>query len=599
MLYPTTIAKKRLSLAIAGTTLLGFGEAAQAITREVPGSAEIIAPLYLNDPDVTFHSYTSTWFVGSLGCSGNMIGPNILMTAAHCGPGAPNVNFKVYKERDRTQPETEQVRCWEMIQTLPSNSDVSLLYCPNINGLPPGLKYGYMDFDASPPQEGQPLYSIWRNPVTNLSISDAVLYSAGKITVTGDMSFGGRGVYMDIWSALGASGSASIRPDNQRIHIGPQSGGSSDPAGAPLKGAMSMYDYLNTAVLDTINCMPQPCAPQINTQQLTAKGVTNLSQFEGLLDKNHNNVFDIQEAVEKIDGEVRRDHYWLGFESERRNALWGLGNPSQVIVRFQPSDLYVNLDIRAGGLWALRHDRLNLKANTDYRVSVMVHTNATGHSHALSFRLSSGGAVTDSHDIPTNPGTGWEMNTFHLRTGGSNSNNTLLIVSNAAVNASLAAVSLIEEGSLMDFDTHDKRANWRNDSNGARTFILPDGRGASDSPDWAAVVGPTAGVIANGSWPARNRQLAFVQGESYQICFQHRQYRGAVPQRDWGIMQLKSGSTVIAEERFRPLYGAWTRHCTNFFAVPSGDNNLRFGLMNVFGRVIPSYLVDDIEIIRG
>lgn len=339
--------------------------------------------------------------------------------------------------------------------------------------------------------------------------------------------------------------------------------------------------------------------PQINTQQLTAKGVTNLSQFDGLLDKNHNNVFDIQEAIEQIDGEARRDHYWLGFQSERRNALWQVNNFG-VAVRFQPSNQDVNLDIRSGGLWTLLHRKLNLKPNTDYRVSVMVHTNSTSHPHALSFRLLSGALQVDSHDIPTNPGTGWEMNTFHLRTGSNSS--TLSIVSNDAVNTSLANLSLIEEGALMDFDTHDKRVNWRNDSNGARAFILPDGRSTADGPDWAAVVGPTRGVVAAGSWPLRNRQLAFVEEEVYQVCFRHKQYQdlgGVANTSDWAIMRLKSGNKVIAEEIFWPHTGGWTRTCTDFFKVESGDNNLQFGLWEGVPQGTRSYLVDDIEIIRG
>lgn len=579
------------SLVIAGSTLLcSSGAAAQTIAREVPGQVEIIAPWYLRDPDVTFWSYAAA-NVG--GCSGNMIGPNTLMTAAHCDFGAfatpVSVTFKAYRSLDRSTFDTEVVSCWKTIQTLPSGSDVALFYCPNINGLPPGLKYGYMDFDASSPRVGQPLYSVWRNNVGTIgTINDAVLYSPGKIT------FQQFGFNMDLWGNYGGSGSAHIRPDTHRIHIGPASTATPD---GPGRYAIPMYDYLNTAILDTTQSVPQ-----INKQQLPVKlklpNVTDLSQFDGLLDKNHNNVFDIQEAIERIDGEARRNHYWLGFQSERRNALWQVSNSGGVAVRFQPSNQDVNLDIRSGGLLALVHNKLNLKPSTDYRVSVMVHTNSTSHPHALSFRLLSVGLV-DVHDIPTNPGTGWEMNTFHLRTGSNSS--ALYIVSKGAVNASLANLSLIEEGALMDFDTHDKRVNWRNDSNGQRAFILPDGRKTTaDGPDWAAQVGPTPGVTAAGSWPLRNRQLAFVAGGVYQICFHHRHYRSAVSATyDWASMRLTSGNKVIANQMFRPQADRWTRTCTGFFTVESGDNNLQFGLSEGVPQGVRSYLVDDIEIIRG
>lgn len=191
------------SLVIAGSTLLcSSGAAAGTIAKEVPGQVEIIAPLYLNDPDVTFWSYAAA---NVSGCSGNMIGPNTLMSAAHCGIANANVTFKVYRGRDRSRFDTEVVSCWNTIQTLPSGSDVALFYCPNINGLPPGLKYGYMDFDASPPTDGQPLYSIWRNNVAVPSYADAVLYSPGKITSIQNRGWFQWGVDMDLWGNDGAA----------------------------------------------------------------------------------------------------------------------------------------------------------------------------------------------------------------------------------------------------------------------------------------------------------------------------------------------------------------------------------------------------------
>lgn len=519
------------------------------------------------------------------------------MSAAHCGWANPLVTFRMYNELSATASRTESVRCWYMLQTLPTRpletpngTDLTLFYCPDIASVAPGLKYGYMDFDSSVPAVGQTIYSFWRNNVASLNVNDAMLYSPGEVTSLQTASWIQPGLDMDVWATSGASGSASIRPDTQRIHIGPTSTGPGAPSEGPSRSAMSMYDYLNTATLDS-SVEPR----QVNVQELPAKGVFNLYQYDGLLDKNNNNVFDMQEAIEEIDGEPGRDHYWLGFDSERRNALWMVNASSQASARFYPGRNLVHLNIGAAGPWALQHRALNLKPDTDYRVSVMVHTNNAIDRHALSFRMISGGFGVDSFDIPTNPGTGWELNTFHLRTGASA--NTLLIVSNAEVNASLAALSLIEEGSVMDFDTYDKRIAWRNESNGDRAFILPDGRGGDHGPDWAAVVGPTRDVEKNLSWPLRNRQLALVEGETYQICFYHKRYLGLGAAEDEGIMRLVSAGKVLVEKRFVPSRKRWERPCTDFVRVESSDNNLLFG--RIGNGSSGHYLVDDIEIVRG
>jgi hypothetical protein len=62
--------------------------------------AEIIARRYLVDPDVTAVSYAATGIVG--GCSATLIGPNLVLTAAHCG-------FKSHLSASR--PIASAIRC--------------------------------------------------------------------------------------------------------------------------------------------------------------------------------------------------------------------------------------------------------------------------------------------------------------------------------------------------------------------------------------------------------------------------------------------------------------------------------------------------------
>jgi len=565
-----------------------------AVNNQIPGVVENTGTVYLDDPDVTFLSYAAHQYIGQLTCSGIMVGPNVALTAAHCSsnPSKTGISFQVYRNQDPLQPDTQFYNCDSIVQALPSRIDLQLLYCENgPDGVPPGVKFGYLDFDTDPVRVGQQLYSFWFNPITNQGVPWVELYSPGQVNIAGTLSEAwagvNSGIEMDIWSQAGASGSSEINPITQRIMVGPTTYTLSGEGA--WRAGLSMYDYLENGVLDSST------PNQVNAALLASLGVPNPNQFFGSLDKDNNDLFDIQEAIEAVDGETQRDHYWLGYESDRRNAYWLTPSRSVADVQFQPHTGLAYLDIVTPGNWVLRHDDLNLTPNTEYRVSLMTTTRSSKGSNALEVAFTDpSGAVIDSRYLSTIPSAGWDTHSFHLGSGPRST--SLRILGQATAQVSVATLSLIEEGSVMDFDTYDKRVNWRNGSTGERAFIIPDGYG--DSVDWAGLVAPSQGIPAAGSWPLRNRQLALVEKETYQICFKHKHYQGSFPYGDWGMVRIESGQTMVLEKIFWPN-STWTRTCTGYFTLPSGDNNLLFGLWAGQSQGDKSYIVDDIEIIRN
>lgn len=159
------------------------------------------------DADATLRSYaavnlfdgaTSRWY-----CSGTMIGPNILLTAGHCGQGAADAGFRVYSaisgDCGGTDPGEQTVEFFPgvyLLHTWP-DMDLDLYYCFPQDGVNPGDKYGYVDLDIVVDQHAffdytasrnkvilnKQLYSIWSNPIDDIG-GQHTLYSEGMINNT-------------------------------------------------------------------------------------------------------------------------------------------------------------------------------------------------------------------------------------------------------------------------------------------------------------------------------------------------------------------------------------------------------------------------------
>ena len=593
------VSARVMRLLVALLVLCTAPHAVWAINRENPKgfTVEIISRRYLADPDVTFHSYAATGIVG--GCSATLIGPNTVMTAAHCGFNASLFAFVLYREMDFRQPQIETVRCNPLYQTF-ADTDLHLLYCPPINGVNPGDKYGYLDFDARSPMVGESVYSVWKNPVDNLGRNEQMLYSDGRVvslkapTWATPTGFDNTATETNLWGRVNASGSSQISSKSHRVLVGPLSEAPSGNGG-PLRRSLSIYDYLTRASVST--------RANINAREIQTHGL-DPADYLGGVDKDGNLLFDVQEDIEWEYGEGKRDHYALNFASERQNALWTTFAPWTVPSDFRPKDQSVHLPA-TGGVGqsvALRHEKLNLKPNTTYRISLMVHANTTIRN-GLEVSLDGlfgkfGWGPVDSHSISLTRGTGWQMASFELSTSFP-VEHALSISKLPGTDAFIAAINVIEEDSIMDFDTHDKRLHWRNDNNGARAFILPDGTGSG--ADWAALVGRTDSIAQGKDWPLRSRQLALLPQRSHRICFAMRKFRGHPASPITGYVRVKSNNSVVMTQTFSAQNSSWSSVCTDNFRTIGSDNIVQFGIYaprpDQKAASGASFLVDDIQVI--
>ena len=161
---------------------------AQAVAAERPGEVEYAFRRY-GDADIARVAFASPMWNG--GCSSTMIGPNFVLTAAHCGPAeaAPNQNgaltFMTFRNNE-TERNTEMFQCRRLIHGWPRH-DLAVAFCdPNAAGVNPGDKYGYIDVETRAPAVGDSVYSVWWNPVVNGRTGGLFvpLFSAGNVVQT-------------------------------------------------------------------------------------------------------------------------------------------------------------------------------------------------------------------------------------------------------------------------------------------------------------------------------------------------------------------------------------------------------------------------------
>jgi hypothetical protein len=248
------------------------------------------------------------------------------------------------------------------------------------------------------------------------------------------------------------------------------------------------------------------------------------SKYVGKIDKNGDYLFDVAQDLERLRGENARDWYFLGFDSERRNALW---DPDIAYVSFDAGagNANINMSSLFPGRDVLVHRHLPIAANTRYRVSFMAKTYSSNGGF-IRIALRNNGTEEATQVVTPTAGVGWQMFTFALDSKGAGAE--LAFVVSGLINLSMTSLSMIQDDAVMDFDTADKRFSWRNDNTGGRALILPDGETSdrTTSPtfaNWAGYAVPTPGRAAGSDWPLRNRQLAFVPGTRYHVCLDARQ----------------------------------------------------------------------------
>jgi hypothetical protein len=180
-----------------------------------------------------------------------------------------------------------------------------------------------------------------------------------------------------------------------------------------------------------------------------------------------------------------------------------------------------------------------------------------------------------ARSVPTTAGAGWQMVAFDLNS--KSENPWLSFIVDGSLDATITSLSVVRDGAVMDFDTADKRFSWRNDNDGSRAIITPDGEGPSGAINWAAMARPTPSRAAGTDWPLRNRQLALVGGTLYKVCLDVRQPATSLSTDvALRVARILSAGSEVVRVTFRPR-PEWTQVCSEPFVPPTGDNNLQIG----------------------
>jgi hypothetical protein len=629
----------RISLATTALTCGGLaqaqvsqrldgGELQPQIVAEIPGSAERVFFEYLRRPEVTARSFAN---VAINGCSGTMIGPNILLTAAHCRVEFfTSAAFRAYVGANEQR--VESFRCQYLIHGWPE-TDIALAWCdPGADGVNPGDRWGYLDLDVdiTPARQvgegnsrqrvrtGMPVYSIWQNPIETLGPGGHMLYSAGTITNTTTSIWsnpGGApcsnadddlvGVTTDAYGAPGVSGSTHISSNTHRVLLAsttsaPASGGFSRTTG-------SVIDQLTKYSLTTDNTTGA-CAnrtgPQVNDAQLRFlwnrgirfdADINNFTKYYNRsLDADRNGVFDVMQDLEASAGEQRRTFYNLRFESPRRTLLWER-SPSSVILS---SAFFGWVDQPlASTEWrtVLSHNRLNLDPNKTYWLRYRVKANNPATL------VASIGATSSTRML--NAG---ETKTFvESGTGG-----RVSFAATGAGNLLINDISISEVGTEINFDMYDQRKVWKRTpaqppidqltAAESAAYIIPHAR-LSSSVDWAGVVSRDSASIFPSHYPLVSHAVATPPGY-VRVCFDHRLLSGPQPAPGGRLLLggISGGNFDFA------LSATWQRSCTRWMGGPSSNGgaiqqllSLEFQLPFVPKLTSYRYLVDNISVMHA
>ena len=603
-------------------------DAEQPISQEQPdGVAEVITR-WMDDPEIARVSYA----VADSGCTGTMIGPNVLMTAAHCGSGPTSWSFRVYPAKNITAPVSKSVSCQYLIHTFP-DSDLLLFYCPDdaTTGLAPGDVFGYLDFENQEPQSNEQVYTVWRNSVDQQQLpSSTRLYSRGNVLGTASPHWaninspkgepywfadptteiyspnhtahpgyteyaGGQAYNTSLWINPGGSGRAAIDAQTHRILIGPQSTGNSD---GPVGQAVSIADYLYLGNTCGEACSGYGIQPAANSALLAGFGLSASTYTSQWVDFNLDGMFDVQRDLEAYTGESARTWYRLDFDSPRRNFLWTTTSLASISSTTKAARL-TNTGSSSAYSLALRHTRLNAPNNKTYRLRFTADTLQASYANALQVCLAQSGTY-DCETFNLDPSAESDVHAAEL-TLGSSSWSELRFSVKGGTTVDIRDVHMVEKDAPLDFDIADARDGWRNGNDNKRALVWPDGRNGGGAPDWAGVVtrDPSRGTY-KADWSLSSRHFALDAGGTYRVCF-HDKLAPTTPLAagGWGDMRVLAGNTEVASSyTFFYPNGSWVQKCSAWFTPQDDDVVVQFGTNVNASTVQGSYLIDDITVER-
>ena len=424
-------------------------------------------------------------------------------------------------------------------------SDLVVIYCPpNGDGLGPGDIFGYLDLDGSSEVSiSEQVYALFSStsspsgaflpliggeanggqiaqspaspgltapivPARTLQYGLGPIFSLSCLNNgTGDSgTLGIEGVVgINMPAEGGNSGGLYVSPSTYRVRVGPQSVGGGgwgvfncdSPDGPINQGAnptprfaKSIYDYIwysrfrSGLTPDHVNSSNIASIVDRNNVSMGLSASTYASGPGYFIDDNLDSIIDIQHDIELGLGESPTPWKWLGFESQRRNSLWTLAG-SASLSAFSSSSMSISYGT-SSYLRLAEHAHLNLSPGSTYRIQITANSSSQGGSNPLSVGLcalvSGSCSYVANRYLPTSSGGGSRVFTSRGTIPGNATATTFVIDAQTSFSGTLSAVSIVEEGAVMDFDSHDTRINWRNDVTGERAVIVPAGRLAGGSP---------------------------------------------------------------------------------------------------------------------
>jgi hypothetical protein len=572
-------------------------------TEQTGGIAEGAWRRYARDPIANRFGYAVAQIGG---CTGTMIGPEVLMTAAHCGNSDTVARFTSYPYGGAARD--EYFDCKLLLNTWP-DSDLVLHRCTSpVAGGGAGVYYGYVDLDPTEPFVGQNVFSLWRNPIVDQGIDSAVLFSIGSVASTGTKLWGSGpllsneplAITTTTWSAPGGSGSAQANEATGRLLIGPTSTGVVDGAG---RNSLSMKTYLDRATVSG-RTEDGVGTSGIHVGTLAAAGLTP-ADYLGAVDKNRNYLFDVQEDVERHFGEKASLWYHLAFDSARSNAMWDPSPYANVSFDSTLGEAVfsVTTDARVD---VLRHPRLSLAPGLTYRIGLQVRLSAL--TPGASLRLVAGtpgfeaeeviadDVAADFKDVavrvtlPAAPQRGGIA--LRVDTGGSR----------ASVAGVVHGVTIVTETapSQNTFDEHGMRMAWTDASTLLPALAVPvSGAGSNGiNANWAGLVVRHPARPPDADWPLATRDFALPAdatwpghpGKWYSACFD-----AWIPLAPLGVrarVVLTDGEST-ADMSFVPESTRST-FCTGPFQPHRAGSWLKFGFAS--DSRLGAYFVDTVVV---
>lgn len=613
---------------------------AQPLLNQMFGASPNHAEFTLNandsNPSLARASYAipQLWApLTSNGCSAAMIGPNILMSAAHCG-GNSNPGWRAAFRTTQSSGtiNNEIFNCTWILQNL-GDSDVSLFFCgPNAAGESPGDKYGYLDFDTSTVQLNQSVVTLWRNAFpsadgTTIPIG-SVLYSRGNVidggggSVTGSILGSGypspvsgppSRVVVRRYGEQGQSGSVTLNAANYRILIGPTSNGNVDANGinATFMNSVPMRQYFAYARLPYMGLPLPPLlipgwpsppsfpALTLNTSFVGTFRPDPWAYYDQRMDQNDNQIWDVQELIENSVGESARRSYWLNFDSARRNRLW----ETFAATSFDTQNQWVRSTSSTNGWNVMMQNRhLNLARGATYSIRFLQWTaSAGGASMYVGFSDPTAGWLypTTSNYYPTAAGQGWVTRNVTINVPANATGPSLVFGAFQPVDMFVTNLQVVRHdfpGRVTNnFDSAGQRHPWRSESTAAAITVL-DGNGTQ--PNWAGKVRYDYG-ISGGGLSLTNDNLPVQGGRAALICFQAR--RTGEPLSSQARVTIVTGAGTVVTSDFSPgLF--YNQYCINVPAssIPTDMLSLRFGYQPTAAYFTPhqtgAYLIDDVSV---